>query len=169
MTFNAKSGEKDRTSLHFHEYHNTRYQYGFALDPNHLKDKSRILAVIDGLMSIRQVGGHNNVFCYDFSPESMVFRWTQKNSPHLFYCFEQGSSKLEQSSSQLEQPIISSDLIEQVEVEDIDGSELWIGGKIAENLQLKDAHIFRGREQAVTDLKRVIARDLDLTEFQPSS
>jgi CRISPR-associated protein Cst2 len=106
MTFNAKSGAKDRTSLHFHEYHNTRYQYGFALDPNHLKDKSRIFAVIDGLMSIRKVGGHNNVFCYDFSPESMVLRWTQKNSPHLFYCFEQHSLELE--------PMISSDLIEQV-------------------------------------------------------
>ncbi|MEP0829864.1 type I-B CRISPR-associated protein Cas7/Cst2/DevR [Microcoleus sp. AS-A8] len=161
-TFNAKSGgDKDRTSLHFHEYHNTRYQYGFALDPNHLKDKSRIFAVIDGLMSIRKVGGHNNVFCYDFSPESMVFRWTQKNSPHFFYCFEQHSLEVE--------PIISSDLIEQVEVEDIDGNELWIGGKIAKNLHLKDAHIFLGREQAVADLKRVIARDLDLTEFQPSS
>jgi CRISPR-associated protein Cst2 len=161
MTFNAKSGEKDRTSLHFHEYHNTRYQYGFALDPNHLKDKSRIFTVIDGLMSIRKVGGHNNVFCYDFSPESMVFRWTQKTSPHFFYCFEQHSLELE--------PVISPDLIEQVEVEDIDGSELWIGGKIAKNLPLKDAHIFLGREQAVTDLKRVIARDLDLTEFHPSS
>ena len=161
ITFNAKSGEKDRTSLHFHEYHNTRYQYGFALDPNHLKNKARIFAVIDGLMSIRKVGGHNNVFCYDFSPESMVFRWTQKNSPHLFYCFEQDSLELE--------PIISSDLIEQVEVGDINGSELWIGGKIAKNLHLKDAHIFRGREQAIADLKRVIARDLELTEFQASS
>jgi hypothetical protein len=60
-------------------------------------------------------------------------------------------------------------LIEQVEVEDIIGSELWIGGKITKNLHLKDAHIFLGREQTVTDLKRVIARDLDLTEFQPSS
>jgi hypothetical protein len=79
----------------------------------------------------------------------------------LFYCFEQHSLELE--------PIISSDLIEQVEVEDIDGSELWIGGKIAKSLHLKDAHIFLGREQAVTDLKQVIARDLDLTEFQASS
>ena len=161
MTFNAKSGEKDSTSLHSHEYHNTRYQYGFALDPNHLKDKSRIFAVIDGLMSIRKVGGHNNVFCYDFSPENIVFRWTQKNSSHIFYCFQQDSLGLE--------PIISSDLIEQVEVEDIDGSELWIGGKVAKNLHLKDAHIFQGREKAVADLKRVIARDLNLIEFQPSS
>lgn len=101
------------------------------------------------------------MFCYDFSPESLVFRWTQKNSPHFFYCFEQGSSELE--------PRISSDLIEQVEVEDIDGNELWIGGKITKNLQLLDAHIFLGREQAVADLKQVIARDLALTEFQPSS
>jgi len=45
------------------DIHNTRYQYGLALDPNHLKDKSRIFTVIDALMSIRKVGGHNNVFC----------------------------------------------------------------------------------------------------------
>ncbi|MGQ4648918.1 type I-B CRISPR-associated protein Cas7/Cst2/DevR [Lyngbya aestuarii] len=157
ITFNAKSGAKDRTSLHFHEYHNTRYQYGLALDPHHLKDKSRIFAVIDGLMSIRKVGGHNNVFCYDFSPESLVLRWTQENSPHLFYCFEQHQSE----------PTISSDLIEQVEVQDIEGSELWIGGKIAKNLDIKDAHIFPGRKQAVADLKRVIARDLNLTDLLP--
>lgn len=68
VTFNSTSGQKERTSLHFIEFHNTHYQYAFALDCNHLQDKSRIFAILDGLMSIRKVGGHNNVFCYDFSP-----------------------------------------------------------------------------------------------------
>ena len=89
VTFNAKSGrDKDSTSLHFIEFHNTRYQYVFGLDCNHLKDKSRTFAVLDGLISISKVGGHGNVFRYDFSPESMVFRWTQESSPEIFYCFE---------------------------------------------------------------------------------
>ena len=82
---NSTSGEKDRTSLHFIEFHNTRYQYVFGLDCNHLKDKARIFAVLEGLMSIRKVGGHNNVFCYDFSPESMVLPWTEDSSPEIFY------------------------------------------------------------------------------------
>jgi CRISPR-associated protein Cst2 len=153
MTFNSKSGEKDRTSLHFLEYHNTHYQYVFALDTNHLKDKSRIFAVIDALMSIRKVGGHNNVSCYDFSPESFVLRWTQKISPQIFYCFEQSQSK----------PEIKSDLIEEIKVGDINAKELWIGGKVVKNTKVKGAHIFQGKEQSITNLKQVITKDLNLS------
>ena len=160
VTFNSKSGEKDRTSLHFIEFHNTRYQYVFGLDCNHLKDPSRIFQVLDGLMSIRKVGGHNNVFCYDFSPESMVFRWTQDSSPDIFYCFEQ----LETKPGVYAEPTISSKLIESVEVEDIDADELWIGGEIAKNFELEKAHIVPGRKNTVNELKKVIARDLDIPE-----
>lgn len=152
MTFNSKSGNKDRTSLHFLEYHNTRYQYVFALDTNHLKDKSRIFAVIDGLMSICKVGGHNNVSCYDFSPESFVLRWTQKISPQIFYCFEQSQSE----------PEIKSDLIEEIKVGDIDAKELWIGGKIVKNTKVNKANIFPGKEETITNLKKVIMKDLKL-------
>lgn len=161
ITFNAKSDkQKDRTSLHFSEFHNTRYQYVFALDSNHLKDKSRIFAVLDGLMSIRKVGGHNNVFCYDFSPESMVFRWTEDSSPNMFYCVEQQELKLGVYAN----PTISSDLIESVQVRDIDAEELWIGGKVAKSFELENAHIFLGRKRMITELKKVIARDLNLPE-----
>lgn len=160
VTFNSKSGEKDITSLHFIEFHNTRYQYVFALDCNHLKDKSRIFDVLDGLMSIRQVGGHNNVFCYDFSPESMVLRWTQDNSPEIFYCFEQ----LETRPGVYGEPSISEDLIDLVEAEDINSHELWIGGKIAKNFELENAHIYRGKKKTISELKKVIARDLNLSQ-----
>ena len=143
VTFNSKSGEKDRTSLHFIEFHNTRYQYVFALDCNHLKNKSRIFAVLDGLMSIRKVGGHNNVFCYDFSPESMVLRWTEDSSPEIFYCFEQ----LETRPGVYAEPSISPDLIDLVTTEDIDPDELWIGGKIAKNFELENAHINQSKRR----------------------
>ena len=158
VTFNSKSGEKDRTSLHFIEFHNTRYQYVFGLDCNHLKDKSRIFQVLEGLMSIRKVGGHNNVFCYDFSPESMVFRWTQDSSPDIFYCFEQ----LETRPGVYAEPSISNNLTESVNLGDVDPDELWIGGKIAKNCELKNAHIFPGKRDTISELETVIARDLKI-------
>lgn len=160
VTFNSTSGAKDITSLHFIEFHNTRYQYVFALDCNHLKDKSRILNVLYGLMAIRQVGGHNNVFCYDFSPESFVLRWTQDPSPDMFYCFEQ----LEVSPGVYAEPSISPSLIESVVNEDIEPDELWIGGKIAKDFELKNAHIYPGRKKAIDELKKIITKDLGLNE-----
>ncbi|MCC0179873.1 DevR family CRISPR-associated autoregulator [Waterburya agarophytonicola K14] len=160
VTFNSKSGEKDSTSLHFIEFHNTRYQYVFALDCNHLKKKSRTLDLLDGLTSVRQVGGHNNVFCYDFSPESFVLRWTQDPSPDMFYCFEQ----LEVSPGVYAEPSISRSLIESVSNGDIEADELWIGGKFAKDLALDKAHIYPGRKKAIAELKQVIARDLSLNE-----
>ncbi len=160
VTFNAKSGEKDSTSLHFIEFHNTRYQYVFGLDCNHLKDKSRVFSLLEGLMSIRKVGGHNNVFCYDFSPESMVLRWTKYNSPDIFYCFEQ----LETQPGMYGEPSISPNLTELVVNEDINPDELWIGGKIAKNFELEKAHIFPGKKKTIAELKKIIARDLELPQ-----
>ena len=159
VTFNAKSGrDKDSTSLHFIEFHNTRYQYVFGLDCNHLKKKSRTFPVLDGLMSISKVGGHGHDFRYDFSPESMVLRWTEESSPEIFYCFEQ----LETRPGIYSEPTISSDVIDLVTVEDINPDELWIGGKIAKNLELNEAHIHQGKTKLITELKQVIARDLEL-------
>ena len=162
VTFNSKSGEKDSTSLHFIEFHNTRYQYVFALDCDRLKNKLRVFDVLDGLMSIRQVGGHNNVFCYDFSPESFVLRWTQDPSPDMFYCFEQ----LETKPGVYVEPTISNSLLESVADEDIDPNELWIGGKIAKNFELDKAHIYPGRKKAVVELKQAITKDLNLNKVK---
>jgi len=89
ITFNAASGPKKSTSLYGTEVHATRYQYGFALTPNSLKDKSRIQAALDGLMSIGEVAGNHARFLYDFSPESIVLRWTHDFSPRFLYCFEE--------------------------------------------------------------------------------
>ncbi|MEL7409456.1 MAG: hypothetical protein AAFN00_21340, partial [Cyanobacteria bacterium J06558_2] len=162
VTFNSKSGQKDSTSLHFIEFHNTRYQYVFALDCDHLKDRTRIFDVLDGLISIRKVGGHDNVFCYDFSPESFVLRWTQDPSPDIFYCFEQ----LETKPGVYSEPSISNGLTESVNNGDIAPHELWIGGKIANDFELNQAHIYPGRKKAVAELKKVITKDLGISKAE---
>jgi CRISPR-associated protein Cst2 len=157
ITFNAASGEKGRTSLYSTEFHATRYQYGFAITPEHLKEKSRINAVLDGLISIAEVAGNHARFLYDFSPESIILRWTHDASPRCLYCFEEDELG----------NILIPDLVRRVEVGDINPEELWIGGKIADSLgdlEVGDskAHIFPGVKAVVEELKKVIIQDLQL-------
>jgi CRISPR-associated protein Cst2 len=158
ITFNATSGgKKGKTSMYSTEVHATRYQYGFAITPEHLKDKSRINAVLDGLISIAEVAGNHARFLFDFSPESIILRWTHDTSPRFLYCFEEDELG----------NILIPDLVRRVEVRDINPEELWIGGKIADSLgDLKvgdsKAHIFPGVKAVVEELKKVIIQDLQL-------
>lgn len=154
LTFNAASGQKGRTSLYGTEVHATRYQHGFALTPDRLKDKSRIQAIIDGLISIGEVAGNHARFLYDFSPESIIFRWTHDVSPRILYSFE------EDESGTISMP----DLVRRVEAGDIDPKELWIGGKISETLGDIGAHVYPGIKQAANEVKKQIASDLNLPE-----
>lgn len=153
VTFNAASGKKGSTSLYGTEVHATRYQHGFALTPDRLKDKSRIHAVLDGLISIAEVAGNHARFLYDFSPESIVLRWTHDFSPRLLYCFSENE----------EGTVSATDLVRRVKAGDIDPKELWIGGKIAEDLEDTKANIYPGVKNAVEALKKVIAKDLQLS------
>lgn len=156
ITFNATSGQKVRTSLYGTEVHATRYQYGFAMTPDRLKDKSRIHAVLDGLITLGGVAGNHSRFLYDFAPDSIVLRWTNDFSPRLLYCF-----------TEVEGEISAPDLLRRVEAEDIDPNELWIAGailntEIGEKLEAKGVNVFKGIKSAVEDIKRKIQRDLEV-------
>ncbi len=154
-TFNYyNSGEKDKLSIHSTNVHNTCYQYCFALDSKHLVNPSRILNVIDAFIYLSQVGGHINDSLFDFSPESMILRWTNDNCPRFLYCFEQDEN----------QQVVAPKLIEQVEAEDILPQELWIGGEITKRLNLEKTHSFRGIKAPAEDIKKVITKDLKLSD-----
>lgn len=153
LTFNSMSGKKGRTSLYATEVHATRYQYGFALTPNSLKDKSRINAVLDGLISIGEVAGNHARFLYDFSPDSIILRWTHDFSPRFLYCFEEDELR----------NVFVPDLVRRVEVGDIDPKELWIGGAISRNLEDLGANVFPGVKATVEALKQVITQDMQLS------
>lgn len=160
ITFNAASGQKGRTSLYGTEVHATRYQYGFALTPDRLKEKSRIIAVLDGLIALGQVAGNHSRFLYDFSPDSIVLRWTHDFSPRFLYCFEED-----------EAGVSASELVRRVESEDIDPKELWVAGAIAntpdgERLEELGVHVLSGIKTAVGVLKRRMAHDLQLPELE---
>jgi CRISPR-associated protein Cst2 len=156
VTFNAASGQKVRTSLYGTEVHATRYQYGFALTPNRLKDKSRTLAVLDGLAGLGEVAGNHSRFLYDFSPDSIILRWTHDFAPRLLYCFEEQEGE-----------VSTPDLLRRIEAEDIDPSELWVAGAIldtdeGEVLEAKHVNAFKGVKAAIAHLKQKIADDLGL-------
>jgi CRISPR-associated protein Cst2 len=161
ITFNAASGKKSRTSLYGTEVHATRYQYGFALTPDRLKDKSRTIAVLDGLVALGEVAGNHSRFLYDFSPDSLVLRWTYDFAPRLLYCFE------ENEAGEISIP----ELVRRVEAEDIDPNELWIAGAIAntpdgERLEELGANVLPGIKTAVEILQQRIATDLQLPQME---
>lgn len=140
---------KDNLSVHTTNVHNTWYQYCFGLDSRHLVNRERIFNVIDAFTYLGQVGGHYNDSLYDFSPESLILRWTLDNCPRFLYCFELDKSH----------KAIAPQLVEQVEAGDIKPEELWIGGEITKRLKIDGAKSFRGVIATAEDLKRAIALD----------
>jgi len=167
LKLGAKSGrEKDSTSLHFTEYHATRYQYYFGINATHLKDFSRILSLVDGIMDLPKVGGSSNIFNYPFCPDSFVFQWTNHFASYISYCFESIDAKGKQVK-------LTQEFINEVECGQIDPEQLWIGGPIIEELQqldsfdnspFKKAHLYRNRNELVEALKAVIKADLRVEE-----
>ena len=85
------------------EVHHTRYQFGFALTPDFLGRASnddhsahdndekirRIEATLNGLASLRRVGGAHARYFADYSPEILILRVTTDPAPRMLYCFEQ--------------------------------------------------------------------------------
>jgi CRISPR-associated protein Cst2 len=128
ITFNAKSGTKTSTSLYGTEVHATRYQYGFALTPESLRDPVRVLDVVDAVIGLSEVAGNQSRFLYDFAPDSVVFRWTDDFAPRLLYSFAMDA---EGNLS------FSDDFLRRVESGDIDASELFIGGSIVDRLDAR--------------------------------
>ncbi len=157
ITFNAKSGEKSSTSLYGTEVHATRYQYGFALTPEWLREKSRTLNVVDAIVSLSEVAGNQSRFLYDFSPDSVIFRWTDDFAPRLLYGFQLNGD------DQLTIPQV----IRRVDVGDINAEELIIGGAIADlpngkYLKDKGACVRGGVKAAAEETKERIRGNLKL-------
>ncbi len=117
ITFNAKSGTKSNTSLYGTEVHATRYQYGFGLTPEHLHTRTHALEVVDAVAGLSEVAGNQSRFLFDFSPEAVVFRWTDDFAPRMLYGFDmddQGQLGL-------------SAILGRLEMGDLDPKEIVVG------------------------------------------
>lgn len=136
ISFNAKSGEKTRTSLYGTELHTTRYQYGFALTPDSLREKRRVLDVVEAIINLSEVGGNHSRFLFDFSPASVILRWTDDFAPRLLYGFEMDSEGV----------VRMSEILRKVRSGDIDPKELFIGGEVVATLDEKQRELLNGAE-----------------------
>jgi CRISPR-associated protein Cst2 len=104
------------------EVHATRYQYGLALTPERLRDKSRAAKAINAICQLGTVAGNHGRFLFDFSPDSIVLRITDDPAPRLLYCFETHDDG---------KTVDAGCLLTRVDAGDIKGEELILGGPFA--------------------------------------
>ena len=154
ITFNSKSGEKSNTSLYGTEVHATRYQYGFSLTPELLNDKERAYKILNGILNLNQVAGNQSRFLYDFSPESVILRWTDDFAPRILYSFEENDNSVSIPS-----------IIDKVNSGDLEGDTLIIAGaitKLPEVLKLKEKKVtlFDGVKQGFAEVEARMKKDL---------
>ena len=119
------------------ELHATRYQFGAALTPNRLRDPNRAKTAIEGLCSLRTVGGNHGRFLFDFSPDVVVFRVTTDPSPRFLYCFNTKDNGA---------TVDADELVKRIDCGDIDPSELFVGtgdvnSSLAMQLQSKGVQV----------------------------
>lgn len=96
VTFNAASPgatpsaqKKGRNPVPYGtEVHATRYQFGLALTPERLRDRSRAAKAVRAIGQLRTVAGNHARFLFDFSPDAIALRITDDPAPRLLYCFE---------------------------------------------------------------------------------
>jgi CRISPR-associated protein Cst2 len=110
------------------EMHATRYQYGFAMTPERLRQPARAATALEALCALGEVAGNHGRFLFDFSPDSVVFRITHDPAPRILYSFTPG----EQGA------VAFPELLRKVRGGDVKPSELIIGGAVGETLT-KDA------------------------------
>jgi CRISPR-associated protein Cst2 len=139
------------------EVHATRYQYGFAITPEDLANKSRVTDVIDAIVSLSDVAGNHARFLYDFAPESIIFRWTDDFAPRILYGFSQGKE------GKLGLPAV----IRLIEAGDIDPKEIVFGGPVTEltevkGLTMKGANLQAGVKQAAYEVTARLKKDLNI-------
>jgi len=156
ISFNARSGVKDRTSLYGTEMHATRYQYGFSMTPERLKEKARCLDALDAISGLGEVAGNHSRFLFDFSPESIILRVSEDPAPRILYCLADDDGKIN-----------AVELARKVKSGDIDKNELIVGGAIADlpevmEMGLKNA--FAGIKEAVKTAKCTIKEKLGLKD-----
>jgi CRISPR-associated protein Cst2 len=100
------------------EVHATRFQYGIALTPQRLRDKTRAARAITALCSLGTVAGNHGRFLFDFSPDAVIFRITDDPAPRLLYCFQ---------SSDNGKTITADLLLQRIKAGDVGKEELILG------------------------------------------
>jgi CRISPR-associated protein Cst2 len=143
------------------ELHATRYQYGIALTPGRLREKSRAAKAIAALCNLGTVAGNHGRFLFDFSPDSIVIRLTDDPAPRILYCFETTDDG---------KTVIAPSLFQRIEGGDIYPKELILGGSFAADaavseLKAKGVTVFpNGIKAAAAEAVKQINAKLGIKE-----
>lgn len=149
-----KAGKQDKNPVPYGtEVHATRYQYGIALTPERLRDKSRAAKAVHALCNLGTVAGNHGRFLFDFSPEAVVIRLTQDPAPRLLYCFDTPDDG---------KTVHAKKLLDRLAAEDIDPKELILGvadkeSKLATDLKAKGVAVFGVRKACDEAVARINA------------
>ncbi len=127
------------------ELHATRYQYGIALTPERLRDKSRTAKAINALCNLGTVAGNHGRFLFDFSPDAVFIRITDDPAPRMLYCFDTKDDG---------RTVTADSLFQRIKAKDIDTSELILG---ASDLDSALAKQFAELNIATTGVKAACA------------
>ena len=132
-----------------------RYQYGF-MTPQFLRKPDRCRRYRP-VLSLSEVAGNQSRFLFDFSPDSIILRWTDDFAPRILY----GFSLTEDGT------LTVPDILRRVDAGDIKPDELIVGGRLAGTpdggaLRELGAHVFAGVRSAGDFLKELIRADLNL-------
>jgi CRISPR-associated protein Cst2 len=100
------------------EVHATRYQFGLALTPERLRDRSRAAKAIKAIGCLHTVAGNHGRFLFDFSPETIVLRITDDPAPRLLYCFDTEDDG---------RTVVAPRLLKRIELKDVAADELIVG------------------------------------------
>ena len=141
------------------EVHATRYQYGIALTPERLRDKSRAAKAVHALCNLGTVAGNHGRFLFDFSPEAVVIRLTQDPAPRFLYCFDTEDDG---------KTVHAKKLLDRIDAGDIDTKELVLGvadlkSKLATDLTAKGVTVL-GVVKACDEAVKRINAELEIKE-----
>jgi CRISPR-associated protein Cst2 len=150
----AYGGKKDNNALYSSQCHSTHYQYCFSMTPNHLKDPKRAFHVLDGINSLHRVGGSHSRWLYDFSPNSLILRWTHDPCSRHLYSID----------AKHDEPATCSKLLKRMQNGRIDPTEVWIAGDLEEGFKMKGVHLFKNPAKAIEDLKQKMCLDLEIEQ-----
>jgi CRISPR-associated protein Cst2 len=139
------------------EVHATRYQYGVALTPERLRDKSRAAKAVEALCNLGTVAGNHGRFLFDFSPDAVVFRLTPDPAPRLLYCFDTADDG---------KTVLAPDLLKRLAAGDVQASELVLGvgdldSKLAADLKGQGVPVF-GVKKACEEAVKKINAELEI-------
>ncbi len=158
----AKGNDRNKNPVPYGtELHATRYQYGIALTPERLRDKSRAATALTALCDLGNVAGNHGRFLFDFSPDSLVIRLTDDPAPRILYCFETNDAG---------KTVVARSLFLRIEGGDVNPKELILGGAFAADpavaeLKARGAAVFpNGTKAAVTEAVKRINASLKIKE-----